>query len=143
MMKNALAVLVAIALAQETINGGKLFVPVGAFQPASRTAPKIAPSMPNYSVLDKSTCTQPSSEKTSTTIVFMAPKNKTTKENNADEGKKVPSKFWENIGEKPGNLVMLPFVAIVGLDLLLNIVVLVKRSVEFFVFGQAPSTEPW
>ena len=59
------------------------------------------------------------------------------------EGSPSSSIFWENIKYKPGNLLILPFVALFGIDLLLNIAVLAKRSIEFFVFGQVPSTEPW
>ena len=51
--------------------------------------------------------------------------------------------FWENIKDKPGTLVVLPFVLLVGVDLLLNIAVLVKRTLDYFVLGQAPSSEPW
>jgi hypothetical protein len=44
---------------------------------------------------------------------------------------------------RPGTFLILPLVAIVGIDLLLNIVAITKRSLEFFVLGQAPSTDPW
>lgn len=40
-------------------------------------------------------------------------------------------------------LLLLPFVFLLGVDLLLNIAVLTKRSLEYFLLGQAPSSEPW
>lgn len=44
---------------------------------------------------------------------------------------------------KPGNLIILPFVAIFGLDLVLNILVVVKRSIEVSLTGQYTCTGPW
>ena len=97
--------------------------------------------------------------KDASTVLFMAKKGQTDANRNGrsdddkgknrikgtsnKEGSPSSSIFWENIKDKPGNLLILPFVAIFGIDLLLNIAVLAKRSIEFFVFGQAPSTEPW
>lgn len=49
----------------------------------------------------------------------------------------------DRLKTKPGTLLILPFVVLVGLDLLLNIAVLTKRTFEFLVLGQAPSSEPW
>ena len=43
----------------------------------------------------------------------------------------------------PGTLIAAPFVVLVGVDIALNIGVLVKRTVEYFVFGKLPSTEVW
>ena len=43
----------------------------------------------------------------------------------------------------PGTLLVIPFVVIIGLDLLLNIAFLTKRTFEYFVLGQVPSTETW
>jgi hypothetical protein len=43
----------------------------------------------------------------------------------------------------PGGMILFPFVFIFGLDLILNILALTKRSFEFFVLGQVPSTETW
>jgi len=60
-----------------------------------------------------------------------------------DETEKGDKTFLETIREKPGTLLILPFVAIVGLDLVLNIFFMTKRSFEFFVLGQQPSTETW
>jgi hypothetical protein len=54
-----------------------------------------------------------------------------------------PATIWKTIQEKPGGLILLPFVVIFGLDLLLNIIFLTKRSFEFFVLGQAPSQKTW
>jgi hypothetical protein len=51
--------------------------------------------------------------------------------------------WWQTVKEKPGGLVLLPFVILFGLDLLLNIFFLTKRSIEYFVLGQAPSQETW
>ena len=45
--------------------------------------------------------------------------------------------------ERPATLVLLPLLLIFGFDLVLNIVVLVKRTVEYFAFGKLPSTEVW
>ena len=43
----------------------------------------------------------------------------------------------------PGTLIVLPFVALFGIDLVLNIVAITKRSLEFFVLGKAPNADPW
>lgn len=55
------------------------------------------------------------------------------------EEDKVESRFFKT----PGTIIMLPFVVIVGLDLVLNIFFVVKRTYEYFVLGQIPSTETW
>ena len=39
--------------------------------------------------------------------------------------------------------VVFPFLLLFGVDILLNLAVLVKRSLDYFVLGQAPSTETW
>ena len=44
---------------------------------------------------------------------------------------------------KPANLIFLPLVAIFGLDLVLNILVVVKRSIEVALTGQYTCTGPW
>lgn len=54
-------------------------------------------------------------------------------------GDKVKSGFFKT----PGTIIMLPFLVIVGLDLLLNIFFLVKRTFEYLVLGQVPSSETW
>lgn len=43
----------------------------------------------------------------------------------------------------PGTLIAAPFVVLIGVDLVLNLGVLVKRTVEYFAFGKIPSTEVW
>ena len=84
---------------------------------------------------------------TSNTILFMAPlknKKKNVDEGNSDDTNTSTSPFLENIkNAKPGTLIILPFVALFGIDLLLNILVITKRSIEYFVFGEVPSIEPW
>jgi hypothetical protein len=54
-----------------------------------------------------------------------------------------PPTFWTTLQDKPGGLILLPFVVLFGLDLLLNILFLTKRSLEYFLLGQAPSQETW
>ena len=51
--------------------------------------------------------------------------------------------FWDNIRDKPGTVALLPCVFLLGIDVLLNLAVLTKRTIEYFVFGQIPSSEPW
>lgn len=84
---------------------------------------------------------------TTNTILFMAPlknKKKNVDEGNSDDTNTGTSPFMENIkNAKPGTLIILPFVALFGIDLLLNILVITKRSIEYFVFGEVPSIEPW
>ena len=41
------------------------------------------------------------------------------------------------------NFIMIPLVALVGVDLILNILFLTKRTLEAIVLGQAPSAETW
>lgn len=43
----------------------------------------------------------------------------------------------------PATLLLLPIVFLFGIDLLLNMIVLTKRTFDYFVLGQAPSTETW
>jgi hypothetical protein len=57
-----------------------------------------------------------------------------TKEDDDKKKKKTPA---------AGNWFVLPLVAVVGVDLLLNILVLTKRTFEALILGQAPSTETW
>ena len=45
--------------------------------------------------------------------------------------------------DKPLMWVVLPFMLLVGVDIALNVAVLVKRTFDYFVLGQAPSTEAW
>mmetsp|Transcript_28512 Transcript_28512/g.43759 ORF Transcript_28512/g.43759 Transcript_28512/m.43759 type:complete len:139 (-) Transcript_28512:180-596(-) len=53
------------------------------------------------------------------------------------------NKFLNTLKEKPGTLIILPFVAIFGLDLILNIAVVTKRSLEFVLLGETPNADPW
>jgi hypothetical protein len=76
----------------------------------------------------------------STTTRLGLSKNNENNENN--DGTSLTS-IWNALQEKPGGLIILPFVIIFGLDLLLNIFFLTKRSFEYIVLGQAPSQETW
>jgi hypothetical protein len=60
-----------------------------------------------------------------------------------DEATETKLSLWESIKERPATLMALPFVFLVSLDLLLNVTFLVKRTIEFAVFGKIPSTETW
>lgn len=86
-----------------------------------------------------SVISDPTPAATSNTVLFMALGNKNKNDDTQDDS----SIFWKDIGKKPGNLIILPFVALVGIDLLLNIIFITKRSIEYFLLGQAPSTETW
>eukprot|EP00751_Fragilariopsis_kerguelensis_P006098 CAMPEP_0170798056 /NCGR_PEP_ID=MMETSP0733-20121128/26063_1 /TAXON_ID=186038 /ORGANISM="Fragilariopsis kerguelensis, Strain L26-C5" /LENGTH=160 /DNA_ID=CAMNT_0011149205 /DNA_START=23 /DNA_END=505 /DNA_ORIENTATION=- len=101
-----------------------------------------------------------------TTFLSMAPRSRPTANNNKNRKKtKTKTKkndkemiddaslsssstitttsFLKSFKEKPGNLIVFPFVALFGIDLILNIAVITKRTIEYFVFGQVPNTEPW
>lgn len=71
----------------------------------------------------------------STSSTLMSPSNN----NNEDNDKTI----LETLREKPATLIIAPFVILFGVDLILNIVFLTKRSIEYFAFGKAPSTEVW
>lgn len=120
-------VIVFIATWQDHLTSGG--VSVAAFTPATRQISKMKPGSP--------TIADSVPAATSNTNLLMASgKNK-------DDDQEISPVFWEDLDKKPGNLIMLPFVALVGIDLLLNIIFMTKRSFEFFVLGQAPSTETW
>lgn len=51
--------------------------------------------------------------------------------------------MMDTMKKNPGTLVAAPFVVLIGIDLLLNIGVLAKRTVEYFAFGRLPSTDVW
>ena len=68
---------------------------------------------------------------------------KVDEEETADSADATASSWWTTFQQKPANLILLPFVGILGVDLVLNIVFLVKRTLEYVVFGQVPSTETW
>ena len=65
------------------------------------------------------------------------------KDNNSEDSKLTKFSLIENFQRSPGTLIAAPFVILIGADLVLNIVVLAKRTVEYFVFGKIPSTEVW
>ena len=44
---------------------------------------------------------------------------------------------------KPGNLILLPFVLLFGFDLIANIAVVTKRSVEVLLYGEYTCVGPW
>ena len=67
-------------------------------------------------------------------------KNNNNKTDN-DQGSTVG--FFDNFKDKPAMWVVFPFLLLFGVDILLNLAVLVKRSLDYFVLGQAPSTETW
>ena len=54
-----------------------------------------------------------------------------------------PNALIQWIQASPGNAVILPFLVLVGVDLLLNIAVVSKRTFESVVLGQAPNLDPW
>jgi len=60
-----------------------------------------------------------------------------------NKDKETDNSSMDLLKKSPGTLLILPFVAILGLDLLLNILFLTKLTVDYFVLGQAPSTETW
>ena len=100
---------------------------VAAFTPTVGQITKAKPA--NSAIFD------PMPASISNTNLLMGKKN--------DEKEEISPTFWEDMDKKPGNLIILPFVALFGIDLLLNIVFMTKRSIEFFVLGKAPSTETW
>jgi hypothetical protein len=62
-----------------------------------------------------------------------------------DDANKEGKEFFtmDNFKENPGTLIALPFLLLFGLDLVLNIVVITKRTLEYFLLGQTSSPEPW
>jgi hypothetical protein len=157
---SSFAVVVVVAVIALATTNALSFV--GAFQPVNKS-PSLSLSTRTVSrikIESSHTITRPitriieieerknvvTTSTTTNTILFMAPLNNRKK--NVEEGNDVTnngeSPFLENIkNAKPGTLIILPFVALFGIDLLLNIAVITKRSIEYFVFGQVPSTEPW
>ena len=69
-----------------------------------------------------------------TTIVAAQKENKDDKQEDS---------WLATLQEKPGTLIAAPFVILVGLDLLVNIFFLTKRTIEYFALGKLPSTEVW
>jgi hypothetical protein len=60
-----------------------------------------------------------------------------------DETTETKMSVWESMKERPATMMALPFVFLVSLDLLLNITFLVKRTIEYAVYGKIPSSETW
>lgn len=108
---------------------------VCAFSPSSRRSSRMKPA--SHVLSDRSPAM------TSTAMLLKTKGNTNNKKKKNDEDEDLSVNFWRDLGKKPGNLIMLPFVAIVGIDLLLNIVFITKRSIEYFLLGQAPSTQTW
>jgi hypothetical protein len=137
-----LIVLIAMTTQDQYYDGqvGRGFS-VWAFQPAPRRVSKIKPAS-SFTADPKASISEPSPATTSNTILLMAP-GKKNKNDAEDDDTDISPVFWKDLGKKPGNLIILPFVALVGIDLLLNLIFITKRSIEFFVFGQAPSTDTW
>jgi hypothetical protein len=76
----------------------------------------------------------------SETTALLEMKNK----NNSDEEtERKLSDVFDTLKKSPGTLIALPFLIIFGLDLLLNIAVITKRSLEYILLGQAPNSDPW
>ena len=69
------------------------------------------------------------------TLLQAAHKNKNDKQD------KLPP--LETFRKSPRFPLILPFLVLFGVDLILNIVLVVKRTVEYIVLGQAPSPDPW
>ena len=60
--------------------------------------------------------------------------------NDANDSAEKPTMI-NTIKKSPGTLIAAPFVLLIGVDLVLNVAFLVKRTVEYFVFGKLPSTD--
>ena len=73
----------------------------------------------------------------------IGPSNTSLSMGNKKEETTESAGFFENFKDKPIMFVVFPFLVLFGVDILLNIVVLVKRTFDYFVLGQAPSSEPW
>jgi hypothetical protein len=105
--------------------------------------PKLFPQQRHHSIRypcfvheDSSFLVSLTSRTASRTFIILAKKD-------SNNDTKKPSKMSSSLLEQPGGFILLLFVGLFGLDLLLNIIFLTKRSLEFFVFGQAPSQETW
>jgi hypothetical protein len=66
-----------------------------------------------------------------------------TSKQSDDEKDSKASSILDTLKERPGTLIALPFVVLIGLDLMANIVFLTKRTLEYVAFGKLPSTEVW
>jgi hypothetical protein len=105
--------------------------------------PKLLPQRRHHSTQyplvvheDSSLLVSLTSRTASRTFIILAKKD-------SNNDTKKPSKMSSSLLEQPGGFIILLFVGLFGMDLLLNIIFLTKRSLEFFVFGQAPSQETW
>ena len=51
----------------------------------------------------------------------------------------------ESVGffSKPANLILFPFILLFGLDLVANIAVITKRSIEVMLYGEYTCVGPW
>ena len=55
---------------------------------------------------------------------------------NAEDEKNESSSWLERVKSKPGTIIILPFVAIFFLDIVANILVVTKRTIEYALTGQ-------
>lgn len=131
MVRSALAAIIACCL---LLNCGE----VESFFPTGYSVPSTVTSCVNVLLVgDVSPASLPR-RKMVVALPMMSPNNGTGKQ----EEEEVPS-FKQLLLDKPGTLIAIPFVLLLGADLLLNIFFLTKRTIEFFALGQAPSAEPW
>jgi len=57
----------------------------------------------------------------------------------SDDNSSSPNNKWTN----PGNLIIAPFVLIFGLDLILNILAITRRSIEYLLTGDVSCIGSW
>ena len=83
-----------------------------------------------------------SNKQSSSITKLYAKKQPTTSDNNEDDddNNKVMGIFNS---KSPGTLLIAPFVILFGLDLILNIAAITRRSLEYVLTGQLPSNTPW
>ena len=137
-----LVLVIAMVLSRDEVDG---FCSVS---PAAVSPPRITMTPPTTRTKIAVVC--PSRRRSSATrtktSVYLARKGKnndTTKVEKEASSDAASSSWWTTFQQKPANLILLPFMGLLGVDLVLNIVFLVKRTLEFVVFGQMPSTETW
>eukprot|EP00980_Cylindrotheca_fusiformis_P015076 scaffold4157_cov136-Cylindrotheca_fusiformis.AAC.26 len=109
-----------------------LFRTTGSFPVLS---PRIGVGLPSQLVYSR--CDQKPSRQT---VIFASNKKKKAPITKQDEIEDVKD---AGILSKPANLIVIPFVALFGLDLVANILVVVKRSIEVLLTGQYTCTGPW
>ena len=85
------------------------------------------------------------SNKQSTSITKLyAKKQPTNNDKNNSEEEDDKNKVMGIFNSKsPGTLLIAPFVILFGLDLILNIAAITRRSLEYVLTGQLPSNTPW